>query len=129
MKIVLKSLWRKKRGDTWSKIQLGDYANKSGVYIHHSNQKILYVGKTTTGKWGNFGERLRREFQYTSSQNVHLHQLLASQKNPIYTYFIDIERIEIMIGSDTPPELSRETKVLIIERVLIDLYKPEGNKK
>jgi len=31
-------------GTTWTKDQLGDYANKSGVYIHHCDGKILYVG-------------------------------------------------------------------------------------
>ncbi|MEZ5493009.1 MAG: hypothetical protein R3E61_00070 [Pseudomonadales bacterium] len=45
---------------TWNKSQLGHYADKSGVYIHHTNGKIIYIGKATTGNWGNFGERLRR---------------------------------------------------------------------
>ena len=26
----------RKKGDKWSKLILGDYANKRGVYIHHS---------------------------------------------------------------------------------------------
>ena len=51
-------------GSSWKKSQLGDYANRSGVYIHHSNGKILYIGKTTTGEFGHFGERLRRELKY-----------------------------------------------------------------
>lgn len=42
-------------GVTWKIEQLGEYAKKSGVYIHHSNGQILYIGKTTTGKWGSFG--------------------------------------------------------------------------
>jgi len=41
-------------GTEWLKAQLGDYADKSGVYILHSNGKILYIGKTTLGKFGTF---------------------------------------------------------------------------
>jgi len=59
-----------KAGQRWSKYQLGAYASLSGVYIHHSNGEILYVGKTTAkSDFGNFGERLRREFQESSSSN------------------------------------------------------------
>jgi hypothetical protein len=50
-------------GKSWSKSQLGAYADKSSIYLHHANGKILYVGKTTSGQWGTYGERLRREFQ------------------------------------------------------------------
>lgn len=34
------------KGTTWQKGQLGDYADRRGVYIHHTNGKIIYVGKT-----------------------------------------------------------------------------------
>ena len=37
-------------GTTWTKEQLGDYADRSGVNIHHCDGKILYVGKTTSGQ-------------------------------------------------------------------------------
>ena len=42
-------------GTQWLKAQLGDYSDKSGVYVFHANGKILYVGKTTQGKFGTFG--------------------------------------------------------------------------
>ncbi len=38
-------------GITWTKEQLSVYANKSGVYIHHCDVEILYVGKTNIGKF------------------------------------------------------------------------------
>lgn len=56
-----------RKGETWHKDTLGDYADKKGVYIHHSNGRILYIGKTTTGQHGTFGERLRRQFHLTAS--------------------------------------------------------------
>lgn len=38
-------------GTTWTKEQLEGYAGRSGVYIHHCDGKILYVGKTTTRQY------------------------------------------------------------------------------
>ena len=114
-------------GDGWSKSQLGHYSDKSGVYIHHANGKILYVGKATSGQWGNFGERLRREFQKTSSQNSSLFQLLAAQSTPIRAYLLDLDDIDMMVNPG-PMQLSKERKALIMEQTLIGLYEPEGNK-
>ena len=114
-------------GESWSKSQLGHYADKSGVYIHHSNGKILYIGKTTTGSWGNFGERLRREFQKTASSNSALYQLLASQQHPIKVYLLDLEDIDMMVNPG-PMQLSQLRKALIMEQTLIGLYEPEGNR-
>lgn len=114
-------------GDGWSKSQLGHYADKSGVYIHHANGKILYVGKATSGQWGNFGERLRRECQKTSSQNSSLFQLLAAQSTPIRAYLLDLDDIDMMVNPG-PMQLSKERKALIMEQTLIGLYEPEGNK-
>ena len=85
------------RGKTWSRLVLGDFASKKGVYAHRSNNKILYVGNTTRGAYGTFGERLRREFQFTSSANSDLHQLLASQKKPIFSSFFDLDNIDVRI--------------------------------
>ncbi len=115
------------KGETWSKTQLGHYADKSGVYIHHSNGKILYIGKATTGDWGNFGERLRREFQKTSSSNSQLYQLLYGQKNPIKAFLLDLDDIDMMVNPG-PMQLSPVRKALIMEQTLIGLYEPEGNK-
>lgn len=112
---------------SWKKGQLGDYADRKGVYIHHSNGRILYIGKATSGDFGTFGERLRREFQETASANSRLHQLLAAQKHPIRCYLIDLDDVDMMIapGSMT---LSPERKALIMEQVLVGIYQPEGNK-
>ncbi|RNI26913.1 hypothetical protein [Rufibacter latericius] len=113
-------------GQTWSINQLGAYANKSGVYIHHCNGEILYVGKATVGKWGNFGERLRREFQETSSSNSNLYRLLASQLQPIKTVMFDLFDLDMMVGSDSI-HLSQERKALMMEQILIGVFEPKGN--
>ena len=114
-------------GESWSKSQLGDYSDRSGVYVHHSNGKILYIGKATAGNWGNFGERLRREFQKTASSNSSLHKLLASQQQPIRTFLLDLDDIDMMVNPG-PMQLSKSRKALIMEQTLIGLYEPEGNK-
>jgi len=116
-----------REGESWSKSQLGDYSDKSGVYVHHTSGKILYIGKATVGNWGNFGERLRREFQKTSSQNSPLYQLLESQSATIKTYLLDLEDIDMMVNPG-PMQLSPERKALILEQALIGLYEPVGNR-
>ena len=115
-----------KKGATWKKSQLGDYADRRGVYIHHSNGRILYIGKATSGQWGKFAERLRREFQETSSSGSKLYQLLEKQRPPIRTYCLDLEDIDMMVDAGSM-NLSPERKALIMEQVLIGLYEPEGN--
>lgn len=114
-------------GTTWTKDQLGDYANKSGVYIHHCHGKILYVGKTTTGQWGTFSERLRREFQEKASGNSPLHQLLCNQAHTIRTFMLDLDDIDMMVDSGSI-QLTKERKALIMEQILIGVFQPEGNK-
>jgi hypothetical protein len=113
-------------GVTWRRGQLGDYAGKRGVYIHHSNGKILYVGKATEGRHGIFGERLRREFHDTAAGGSRLHQLLASQTEHIYCYFLDLQDVDAIVNSGSMT-LSPERKALILEQVLIGIYNPEGN--
>lgn len=114
-------------GTTWKKGQLGDYANKSGVYIHHCDGKILYVDKTTSGKWGTFSERLRREFQEKASTNSALYQLLLSQTKTIKTIMLDLDDIDMMVDSGSI-QLSKERKALIMEQILSGIFLPEGNK-
>ena len=114
------------KGGSWSKSQLGDYADKSGVYIHHSNGRILYIGKATSGAWGTFGERLRREYQETSSSNSPLHKLLASQALPIRSFLFDLDELDMIVDAG-PMELSPKRKALIMEQVLIGIFQPEGN--
>lgn len=114
-------------GTTWTKDQLGDYADKSGVYIHHSDGKILYVGKTTSGQWGTFSERLRREYQEKASGNSSLYQLLLKQKKSIKTVMFDLNDIDMMVDSGST-QLSQTRKALIMEQVLIGVFEPEGNR-
>jgi hypothetical protein len=116
-----------KAGQAWSKAQLGAYADLSGVYIHHCNGEILYVGKTTGGDFGTFGERLRREFQELASGNSALHQLLCSQAGEIRTYCLDLQDLDMMVDQG-PMKLDEKRKALIMEQVLIGIYKPRGNK-
>jgi len=112
---------------SWSKAQLGVYARRKGVYVHHAHGEILYVGKTTTGAHGTFGERLRREFQVKASGNSDLHQLLAAQKPPVRTYCLDLQDLDMMVDQGAM-SLSPERKALIMEQVLIGIYQPRGNR-
>jgi hypothetical protein len=116
-----------KAGESWSKAQLGAYADSKGVYIHHCNGSILYVGKTTGGDYGTFGERLRREFQESASGNSHLHQLLCSQAGELRTYCLDLQDLDMMVDQG-PMTLKPERKALIMEQVLIGIYDPDGNR-
>jgi hypothetical protein len=113
-------------GEAWSRTQLGNNANSKGVYIHHSNKKILYVGKTTVGDYGNFGERFRREFQRKASQSSSLYYLLASQSTPILTYLLLLDDIGRRVTGTIP--LSLQRKALLMESVLIGFYQPVGNR-
>jgi excinuclease UvrABC nuclease subunit len=114
-------------GTAWTKDQLGDYADRSGVYIHHSEGKILYVGKTISGQWGTFAERLRREFQEKASSNSSLYQLLLGQQKTIKTFMLDLDDIDMVVDSGSI-QLTKERKALIMEQILIGVFSPEGNK-
>lgn len=114
-------------GTTWKKEQLGDFANRSGVYVHHCDGKILYIGKTTTGQWGTFSERLRREFQEKASSNSSLYQLLLGQTKEIRTFLLDLDDIDMMVDSGSI-QMKKERKALIMEQILIGVFLPEGNK-
>lgn len=116
-----------KRGEPWSKAQLGDYANRRGVSIHHYKGLILYVGKATDGEYGTFGERLRREFQEPAAGNSRLHQLLCSQAGEIRTYCLDLQDLDMMVDQG-PMTLTQERKALIMDQVLIGIYEPDGNR-
>lgn len=113
-------------GASWSKSQLGEYAGKSGVYVLHSNGKILYVGKTTIGDFGNFGERLRRHFHEKAAQQSRVHKLLVAQTTPIRAYLLDLEDLDMMIDHASG-SLTRERKALVMEQLLIGIYEPKGN--
>src|SRR5260370_33314433 len=96
-----------KAGESWSKAQLGVYADSKGIYIHHCKGRILYVGKTTGGDYGTFGERLRREFQESASSNSRLHQLLCSQAGELRTYCSDLQDLAMMVDQG-PMRLTQE---------------------
>lgn len=114
-------------GTEWLKAQLGDYADKSGVYIVHANGRIIYIGKTTHGTFGTFAERLRRHCQEKASGNSRLFQSLCSETQPVRAYLLDLTDIDMMIdqGSLT---LSQQRKALIMEQVLIGVYEPPENR-
>jgi hypothetical protein len=114
-------------GTEWLKAQLGDYADKSGVYILHANGRLLYIGKTTHGAFGTFAERLRRHCQEKASGNSRLFQSLCSQTEPVRAYLLDLIDIDMMIDQG-PLRLSQERKALIMEQVLIGIYEPPENR-
>lgn len=115
--------------ESWEKSQLGDYADQRGVYIHHANEKILYVGQTTKeGEWGNFAERLRREFQESSSQNSSLYQLLQETKDDNKVVLFPLDEIDKMVQTQGF-SCSQERKALLLEQALIAVLEPLGNKK
>ena len=114
-------------GKSWAKSQLGDYSNKSGVYILHSFGRIIYIGKTTEGSFGNFGERLRRHCQEKASGNSALYQALRAEKSQVKAYLLDLMDIDMMIDQG-PLTLSQVRKALIMEQALIGIYEPPNNK-
>jgi excinuclease UvrABC nuclease subunit len=115
------------RGDSWSKKFLGDFRKKSGVYIHYCDQDIIYVGQTTSGKRGTFGDRMRREFHETSASNDYLHRFIKEHVNCVRTKFLDLEEIDRMVVTESI-ELTPQRKALILEQVLIGQYEPKGNR-
>lgn len=114
------------RGTSWSYHQLGDFAKRRGVYIHHANRTIHYVGNTTRGQFGTFGERLRREFHESSAgSNRRLYEYLSAISAQLRTCFLDLTDIDLMVESTA--QLSPESKALILEQALIGVYDPPGN--
>ena len=114
-------------GESWSKSQLGDYADNSGVYIFHANGRIIYIGKTTEGEYGNFGERLRRHCQEKASSNSDLYKTLIAETSTVKAYLLDLWDIDMMIDQGPMP-LSQKSKALIMEQALIGIYEPPNNK-
>lgn len=111
-------------GESWTKDCLGEFANMSGVYVHCAGATVLYVGKTTTGNYGTFGERLRREFQRKAAGNSHLYRLLLNQSS-VRTAFIPLEEVRVRIPTKA---LSDEDAALLFERALIAALRPSGNR-
>ena len=111
-------------GEPWSKECLGAFADMSGVYVHCAGNSILYIGKTTRGNYGTIGERLRRECQRKASGDSRLYRLLLSQRS-IKTAFLTLKEVEKRIVAKG---LSKEDAALLVERALIAVYKPSGNR-
>ena len=114
----------------WNKSQLGEYADSKGVYVHHCNGAILYVGQTTLGELATFAERLRREFR-PRPDTKHwdaLQSLLASQKHPIHSYLLDYQDLDVLVDSG-PISIKPEAKAMIMEQILIAVYNPPGNRR
>jgi len=116
-----------KAGTTWSKAQLGHYADKKGVYILHSHGEILYVGKATKGQFGTFAERLRRQCQEKPSANSKLFQALHECRESVRAYLLDLEDLDMMIDPG-PMKLAPDRKALMMEQLLIGLYLPPHNR-
>ena len=112
-----------KDGDLWSKDSVGKFATLRGVYVHCAGDEILYVGKTTRGGYGTFGERLRRECQSKSAHDWRIYELLLDQKS-VRTAFITLDEIESRI---CPRGLFVDDLLLLFQRALIAAYQPNGN--
>jgi len=95
----------------------------NGVYVHCSGKKVLYVGKTTRGNYGTFGERLSRELQKKASGDSSLYRLLCSQRK-VTTAFIPLPEVE---KRTIAKGLSKEDLAILFERALIAVFKPSGN--
>lgn len=115
------------RGDSWSKKSLGSFSKKSGVYIHYCDQEIVYIGQTTSGKRGNFGDRMRREFHETSASNDYLHNFIKEHLHCVRTRFLDLDEIDRIVVADSI-NLTPQRKALILEQILIGQYEPKGNR-
>ena len=121
---IAKPLTVARAGEEWNRGFLGDLARKSGVYVHSLRGKVMYVGKTTRGTYGKFGERLRRECHEKPAQNGFLFQQLLKAKSVQVSCFPSAEiqrRVTLKKRTD-------EDIALLFERALISVFQPEWNR-
>ena len=113
----------------FNSLELDEYKEKNGVYIHYQNKKILYVGQTTAeSTYGNFKGRLKREFIKSYSHNSALFNNLL-RIGTVKTVLIAYEEIDKeKIVTVTDPNITDRQKSLILEQCLIAAYNPEFNK-
>ena len=113
----------------FNSLELDEYKEKNGVYIHYQKDKILYVGQTTAeSTYGNFRGRLKREFIKSYSHNSALFNNLL-RIGTVKTVLIDYEEIDKeKIVTVTDPNITDRQKSLILEQCLIAAYNPEFNK-
>src|ERR1700743_1787190 len=115
--------------ESWYKSCLGDYAGKSGVYIHHVEGNILYVGQTSkNGQWGTFHVRLRRECQPKAASYSDLYKLLFLHAADVKTTLYHFDEIKLMFSGNIKSKLSTERMTLILEQFMIAASNPVGNK-
>ena len=113
----------------FNSLELDEYKEKYGVYIHYQNDKILYVGQTTAeSPYGNFKGRLEREFIKSYSHDSALFNNLL-QIGTVKTVLIAYEEInDEKIVTVTDLNITDKQKSLILEQCLIAAYNPEFNK-
>lgn len=113
----------------FNSLELDEYKEKNGVYIHYQNDKILYVGQTTAeSTYGNFRGRLKREFIKSYSHNSALFNnlLRIGTVNTVLIAYEEIDKEKIVTVTD--PNITDKQKSLILEQCLIAAYNPEFNK-
>ena len=113
----------------FNSLELDEYKEKYGVYIHYQNDKILYVGQTTAeSTYGNFRGRLKREFIKSYSHNSALFNnlLRIGTVNTVLIAYEEIDKEKIVTVTD--PNITDKQKSLILEQCLIAAYNPEFNK-
>jgi len=115
------------KGEGWSKKSVGEFSKRSGVYVHYCDDEIIYIGQTTSGKRGTFGDRMRREFHETSASNDYLHRFIKEHVDCVKTRFLDLEEIDKIVDSGEI-ELTPQRKALILEQILIGQHRPKGNR-
>ena len=113
----------------FNSLELDEYKEKNGVYIHYQNDKILYVGQTTAeSTYGNFRGRLKREFIKSYSHNSALFNnlLRIGTVNTVLIAYEEIDKEKIVTVTD--PNITDKQKSLILEQCFIAAYNPEFNK-
>lgn len=116
--------------EKWSQSSLGDAAKKSGVYIHHADGKILYVGQTSKNNtWGTFQIRLRRECQPKAANYSDLYKLLYHNARKVKTTMYHFDEIKKMFSGSLKKNLTPVNMTLILEQFMIAMYRPIMNKK
>lgn len=115
-------------GESWSSIQLGPSARDSGVYVLYAGNRILYVGQTMVGNYGNYGERFRRHCQKKASRNSKVYQLLRSQNEGVWAYLLGRSDLGDRVRQEGV-KVSVERMALLLEQALIGAYEPPGNRK
>jgi hypothetical protein len=123
-----------REGKSWSKKQLGEYANEQGVYVIHHAGSIKYIGRAVKhpgwkGSYGNFGERLRREFHETASRGRHIYPKLAkldTKEHEIKVTLFPLHEIKkIVLDEGLGEGLDDRGRAAILEQALIHVYRPE----